>query len=156
MSEGPRLLSGLSRAGDALAIITNYVGIQTSEHKRKRQMYEKVRYLIGPHGHAIYDEPLPDLNLVMHDHDLPPDDDEQWKMDSTPETASMHQGTGEGGKGEASGSAWDDGENASMHQATGEGGEGEASGSVWDDGENATWQRGTGEGGNGEASGPKW
>lgn len=114
MSEGPRILSGLSRAGDALAIITNYVGIRTSEHKRKRNMYEQVRYLIGRPGHATYDAPLPDLNLVMHDHDLLPDDGQQRE-------------TGEDGNGEGFGPFGDDGEDASMQHGTGEGGNGEGS-----------------------------
>ena len=63
-------------------------------------MYEKVGYLIGPHGHAVYDEPLPDLNLVIHDHNLPPDNGEQGEMGLTPADASMQQGTGEGSNGE--------------------------------------------------------
>ena len=52
-------------------------------------MYEKVRYLISPHGHVVYDEPLPDLNLVIHDHDLPPDNGEQGEISPIPADASM-------------------------------------------------------------------
>ena len=59
-------------------------------------MYEKVGYLIGPHGHAAYNEPLPDLNLVIHNLDLPPDNGEQGEVGPIPADASMQQGTGEG------------------------------------------------------------
>lgn len=34
MSNSDRFLTGVFRAGDALAIITNHIGIQISEHKR--------------------------------------------------------------------------------------------------------------------------
>jgi hypothetical protein len=93
MSDSARLLTAVSRAGDALAIITNHVGIQTSEHKRKRAQYDYVRYLIGQDSRATYEAELPPLNLALHDIDLTQDDS---GPEDLPQDATDHQVTGEG------------------------------------------------------------
>lgn len=78
MSFNPRLLTGVSRAGDALAIITNrHSGILISEHKRKRYSYDHLYHLIVEQGgYAQYDAELPALGFGLHDHDIELDNGE--------------------------------------------------------------------------------
>ena len=76
-----RLLTGVSRVADGLAVITNSVGIDLGEDKRKRQQYDLLKHLIGRDGYASYSEELPALNLIMHDHDIHSDDQDTANAD---------------------------------------------------------------------------
>ena len=58
----------------------------------------------------------------MHDHDLPPDDDEQREMDPASEDASMQWDTSEDSNSKGSGSSKDNREDASMQHGTNKGG----------------------------------
>ena len=115
MSEGPRLLSGISRAGDALAIITNESGIQTGEHARKRFQWEKVRGLIETPARTTCKGPLADLKVVMHDHELELDDGAQGGETLAPADETSPEDTGEDGNGGGSGAPWIDEEAEGMN-----------------------------------------
>ena len=62
----PHLLAGLSRAGDALVIITNQEGIGAKELKRRRQIYDRLKTMLSPSCITRYEEDLPDLGIAHH------------------------------------------------------------------------------------------
>ncbi|KAL9135673.1 MAG: hypothetical protein Q9175_003124 [Cornicularia normoerica] len=81
MALSARLLTGVSRVADGLAVITNSVGIDLGENKRKRQQHDLLKHLIGRDGYASYSEELPALNLIMHDHDIQSGDQDTANAD---------------------------------------------------------------------------
>ena len=72
ISSPPRLLPGVSRAADALVIITNSDRLETSPQKRKIHLYQHLRRSIGKKGYAYYPDKLPDLNVLIDDEEKAP------------------------------------------------------------------------------------
>ena len=72
MSNPPRLLTGVSRAADALVIITNSDRLGTSTQKRKIHLYQHLRRSIEKKGYACYPDKLPDLNILIANEEKAP------------------------------------------------------------------------------------
>lgn len=92
MAFPPRLLTGVSRAADALAIITNDAGIRGGEQKRKRFCYDHIRSLFMESGaHVTSTEDLPALDHLQHDYNSDQDDGNQGDNDL--ESGEQHEVT---------------------------------------------------------------
>ena len=66
MALSARLLTGVSRAADGLAVITNCTGIETGE-----KVYDLLKHKIAAKGgFAAYQDDLPPLKLTLHDSDV--------------------------------------------------------------------------------------
>lgn len=68
MALSSRLLTGISRAADGLAIIANSTGITVGEHSRKRPQYDYLKQQIGRERYAAYKEDLPALSVMYDDN----------------------------------------------------------------------------------------
>ena len=66
----------------------------------KRFQYDKVRTLIGPFSQVVYRDLLPELDIVMHDHDLLLNNSIEGEVNLILEDDTMDQATSKGSNGE--------------------------------------------------------